>query len=80
MQDVEKEYDQLVAWTNALLSAVAGTRPQVLDALNPSSSLLPNCPSHASMAAFVFHEVKKKLDEVVHSVDMVEKAIWKSDS
>lgn len=75
MQDFEKEYDQLVSWTKTLLSTVEGMRSQVQEALDPASKLPEHCPSHASMAELVFRQVRKRLDEVVHCVDAVEKAI-----
>jgi hypothetical protein len=78
MEEFEKEYEELIIWARTLAATAEGLLPQIREALDPSSKLPENCPSHASMAELIFRGVREKLSEVTYCVDEVQKSIWKT--
>lgn len=75
-REFDQAYDRLRSWSRALVNVAVDMEEQVREALDPTSEIPDNCPSHASLAELVFREVKKKLREVAGAVRDVENAIW----
>lgn len=77
MEEFEKHYERLKSWSKSLARSVDTYYDQIKNALNPSTVLPPNCPSHASMAELIFGQIKSKFDEVEGAIEDIEKEILK---